>query len=306
MRRSTRTYFAFALLQCWTISIGCGTAVSPEQAALKRLEADGKASGSLGADGHVVSLSSHSMTDDAAKQLTAFPALTTLALTDSPIGDAHMGVIGALTQLESLALDHTQVTDAGLQSISSLEHLRELNLAGCSVTDGGLGSLAGLTELTSLNLNDTQINGLGLVYLSKLNRLEALYLQNTVVDFESIPPLSGLESLKILHLAGTKTGGGIVRAITGLPSLERLYLNGTSIKDEDIPALAAVLAQNCPHFKGLFVEKTALSDAALEPMHPLADLKEFTLIHVHGTKVTKDGVVRLRKLLPEANVVSQH
>lgn len=98
----------------------------------------------------------------------------------------------------------------------------------------------------------------------------------------------------------------MVRAIAGLPNLERLYLNETRIQDADIPALAAVLADTSPHLKGLFVEKTALSDAALEPLHPLSKLPEFTLIHVHGTQITKAGVVRLRGLLPEVNVVSQH
>lgn len=291
---------------CSLIGGGCGAASSPEHAAFSALQTQCQAKGELAPDGHVVALSSSAMTDAQAQHLTALTALKSLTLSQSPIGDTTLLVIGRLEHLETLLIDQTQVTDAGLLNLSRLKQLRELNLAGCPITDSGLKSLAVLTNLKMLNLNETQIRGPGLTQLDKLTRLESLYLQGTAVDFAGQPPLTGLAALKMLHLARTQVGGGVVRAVAGLAKLERLYLNETQIQDADIPALAAVLADNSPHLKGLFVENTQLSDAALEPLHPLSTLADFTLIHVHGTKITKQGVIRLRGLLPEANVVSQH
>ncbi len=306
MRWSTASRLVTCYMLCCCLIAGCGGPHSPERAALAIVEAEGHAKSALDDSQHVVSITSSTMTDAVATHFAALPHLKSLTLSGSPIGDVGLQSIGLLTKLQVLQIDKSKVTDAGLHHLSRLHELRELNLAGCQITDVGLKSLAGLTQLTTLNLNDTQIQGAGLAQLSGMTHLESLYLQNTTVDFEGLPPLTGLSALKLLHLARTKVGGGIVRAIAGLPKLERLYLNGTRLQDADIPALAAVLADNSPHLKGLFVEQTELSDAALEPLHPLAQLTEFTLIHVQGTRITKNGVVRLRGLLPEVNVVSQH
>ena len=286
--------------------LGCGQISSPEQGTLATLQADGEVKAVSDEQGHVVSLTSRAVSDETVPRLEAFRSLKTVKLAGSPIGDIGLGILVRLPHIEALSLENSQVTDAGLASLHELKQLRELNLAGCQITDAGLEPLSHLTELTMLNLNETQVIGTELSQLTKLRQLESLFLQRTPVTFEQTAPLTGLEKLKILHLAGTNTGRGIERAITGLPSLERLYLNETRIEDADIPALATAIAENCPRFKGLFIEKTSLSDEIIDSLSPLTNLPEFTLLHIQGTQITKAGLARLRKLLPEVNVISHH
>lgn len=286
--------------------IGCARATSPEGSALATLQKEIGAKGITDDKGHVVSITARTITDETAPKLESFGSLKSLGLAGSPLGDQGLASLGKLPELESLSLENSQVSDAGLSNLRELKQLRELNLAQCQITDAGLEPLSNLTALTMLNLNDTQLHGAGLSHLAKLSQLESLFLQRTPLSFEEGEPLPGLERLKILHLAGSHVGRGIDRAMTGLPFLERLYLNETRIEDADIPPLATALAKNCPRLKGLFLENTSVSDEIIDSLSPLQNLPEFTLLHVHRTHITKDGVIRLRKLLPEVNVISHY
>jgi Leucine-rich repeat (LRR) protein len=288
------------------VTSGCNSAGSPQIIALAALEERTTVESRFDESGNVVTLKAASLTDELASQLAGFPQLKSLTLSGSPLGNAGLAQLKKLSALETLLLDDTGVTDEGMPALSALTQLKRLNLAGCEISDEGLAALAPLTELRMLNLSRTQVRGKGFVHLSALSQLESLYLQEAPVNFEGHPPFAGLPSLKILQLAKTDVDGSIVGAISALSSLERLYLDGTKIQDADIPALAAVLAESTPHLKGLFFDRTRLSDASLESFSPLANLPELALMHLHGTRISHDGYVRLRQLLPEVNLISEH
>lgn len=300
-----RIRFASAASVGLLLAAGCSKVPLKEQAALAALEAGAKGRAVTSEAGHVVKLTAPDMTDELAKELPALPHLESLTLSGSRITDSGLAALAELKSVHTLLLDGTQIGDAGLKALAALPQLQNLNLAGCPITDDGLAELAALTDLRMLNLGQTKVTGAGLKHLAALTKLESLYLQDTPVNFETVESLTPWKNLKLLQLAGSQVDGSIVRVLPGLTGLERLYLNGTRIRDEDMPALAAVLSSNSRHLKGLFLEDNRqLSDASVEPLGPLASLPDLALIHVFDTGITKDGVIRLCKMLPEANIVS--
>lgn len=117
---------------------------------------------------------------------------------------------------------------------------------------------------------------------------------------------SFLAELNTLHVSGTKVDGTIVRVLADLPALERLYLNDTLITDDDVPELARVLAASTPKLKGLFFDRTKISDASVDSFEPLSKLPELSLVHIINTRISFDGHVKLRGILPEVNLMSTH
>jgi hypothetical protein len=94
------------------------------------------------------------VTDDALKEIRAFPQLEVLSLRDcTGLTDAGIKEIACLKQLRSLQLDGTPVTDAALKELVTLDRLESLALFDCqNLTGSGLKALARCRGLRQLNL----------------------------------------------------------------------------------------------------------------------------------------------------------
>ncbi len=308
---STLQFFArlsgtLSLLTAVSLGFAAGCSRTPEQAAIESLSTLANVRIQLDNEGHVRELTSSEFTDAQAPQLASFSLLKKLTLSGAELGDSGLQVIQQLPELEVLVLDESNITNAGLASLTNCRKLQQLNLAGCSISDEGLKSLSQLTELRVLNLDRTQVTGPGLAHLGGMANLELLSLQGSAVVFEPCPSLTGLSRLKTLHLAHTKVDGSVSCVLSDLPGLERLYLDGTMISDDDLPELAAVLSEKTPKLKGLFIDRTNVSDASIDAFQPLTKLADFSLIHMNGTRISLEGYVKLRGLLPEANLISSY
>ncbi len=130
-----------------------------------------------------------------------------LDLLDSPILDAHLEHLTALTKLERLYLSGlTRITDEGLHNLKCLTNLKELDISGSAsnpdrrnITDAGLENLKGLTNLEKLNLDRTQITDKGLGHLKGITKLKQLSLRDTAVTHVGIHSLQQvLPNCKIL------------------------------------------------------------------------------------------------------------
>jgi hypothetical protein len=84
--------------------------------------------------------------------------LIILKLSNAPVTNAAMPVIGNLAALRKLYLDHTNITDEGLVHLQKLQQLQYLNLVGTPVTINGLKALQPLKELKTIYLYQTRIS----------------------------------------------------------------------------------------------------------------------------------------------------
>ena len=89
-----------------------------------------------------VSIAKTSVTDSGvASFLKGDFKLSSLDLTNCPVGHQTMSEIGKHTNLRSLSLDGTQITDSDLEHLYRLKKLRFLNVQGTQVTTNAIKEL---------------------------------------------------------------------------------------------------------------------------------------------------------------------
>lgn len=214
--------------------------------------------------------------DDGLLTIGKFNALQSLTLGrfQMPELTAHsIECLRGAKNLQLLNLCNTRIRDDVVQAIPKyLPQLTNLSMNDCkNVTDKGLGSLGGASRLQTLNaLNSGAGDNLmrGAVKLRKLDRL--LVGGGSISDagakafFDSASPVS---TLSIDNCKITDKG---LASISKLPNLHTLSLNGDNVSDAAVPALV-----KC---------------------------KKLMRLGLRGTKVTADGVSRLRQALPHCYI----
>jgi uncharacterized membrane protein/mono/diheme cytochrome c family protein len=83
--------------------------------------------------------------------------LIILKMSNAPVTNAAMPIIGNLAALRKLYLDHTNITGEGLVHLQKLQQLQYLNLVGTPVTLNGLKPLQPLKELKAIYLYQTGV-----------------------------------------------------------------------------------------------------------------------------------------------------
>ncbi len=121
------------------------------------------------------------------------------------------------------------------------------------------------------------------------------HLQGGNVTDESLSNLNGLKDIVHLNLGKTKiTDAGLAR-IKGITTLTRLYLEETKITDAGLAELKGLTNLTYLNLYG-----TGITDRGLEHLSGLSNLKN---LYVWQTKVTEAGVSKLKKALPNLDIV---
>ncbi|MEM9702289.1 MAG: hypothetical protein AAF907_07585 [Planctomycetota bacterium] len=115
----------------------------------------------------------------------------------------------------------------------------------------------------------------------------------TPQHLDALVPLAS--RLRELNLRGTNFDDKLSRKLTLLPNLTRLHLEKTQITDA-----ALVPVSTLEKLTYLNLYGTAVSDAGLPK---LAGLPELESLYLWQTKATAEGVLELRKSLPETEFV---
>jgi hypothetical protein len=153
-----------------------------------------------------------------------------------------------------------------------LPSLRILELADADVTAASLPRLADLTALRDL----------AILYKPKKRRAAGL---------EHLAPLTGLTGLRFWELPATDDD---LRHLTGLRSLRSLHLEGTAITDAGLVHLRRLTALDELH-----LSSPGITDAGVEQF---AQLQSLTRLNVQYTRLTPDGLARLKAALPRCTI----
>jgi hypothetical protein len=183
----------------------------------------------------------------------------------------------------------------GLATVRDLPCVVELDLPMASVSDTGLESLRGLARLRSLNLYGTHVTGPGLEHLRGFAELKTVRLSATALDDDGLAHLDDLPALEELGLSQTRVTGAGLAHLTRFRALRRLDLSGTAIDDQSLGFLHGLPLTH------LDLHDTPVTDAALEHLEELAELKGIDLAN---TRVTDAGLESLKRLprLSEVNL----
>jgi hypothetical protein len=220
--------------------------------------------------------------------------LETLCLSESDIDDQSLSAVSRLAQLRRLDLSQTAVSDDGLALLKSLRHLEELDIHSTHVTDAGLVHVSGLTKLRQIY---GQFSPAALAHLRSLTELDRLPLgdpANVGIPRKYLPMLADLTKLTTLRLGDDATDADLFH-LSRLRHLEILVLSGIAgIKGTGFEHLSELRS-----LRHLYLDATSVNDEAL--VH-LARLPALQIVELRQTRVTRDGVNRLRKALPAVDV----
>lgn len=116
------------------------------------------------------------------------------------------------------------------------------------------------------------------------------------VDDADLRVLSGNEKLVAINLYRTRVSDSGVAALAECPSLFAVDLSRTRVTDEAIEDLARL-----PELKSLRLFGASITDGAIES---LSEMKYLAELYLNDTRVTPEGLARLKAALPETEVHS--
>lgn len=129
------------------------------------------------------------------------------------------------------------------------------------------------------------------------NHLEVdFHLQGASVGDATMSAVAGLKDVVHLNLGKTGITDAGLAQIKGMTTLTRLHLEQTKITDKGLANLKGLV-----NLEYLNLYGTDITDRGLEELYGLAKLKS---LYVWQTKVTEDGVGKLKKTLPNLEIVT--
>lgn len=150
------------------------------------------------------------------------------------------------------------------------ERIAGIHLQRCPHAADLFGRLKGVETLERLNLASCGISDEALERLPELHTLKYLCLQSNPLTDASLEHVAKLDGLEALYLSSTKISDGGVAHLRHLDRLKVLWLNYTEIGDEAVVVLA--------------------------------ELEELKHLRLTGTRITKIGLERLARALPETRI----
>ncbi len=219
----------------------------------------------------------------------------------NPIGDETVRRLVQLPSLKRINLGGTKITPACIPELAQRTDLTELSLPNRPIGDAEIEKLRGLIHLSKLDLGSTLVSDAGLKHLRGMKELRYLALHNTAVTGAGLDELAGLP-IERLGLIKTKVRGaeGLAR-LKKLPELKHVDLNGLLLSDADLKPLI-----ECKSIVELEIPDNRITDAGLGELAKMKWLRFLRIsLFAQTNLVTPAGVARLRKALPNCNVMYQ-
>lgn len=265
------------------------------------------------------------LNDDMAASLSDLNQLTSLALTNTVIGDQSVELIAkSFPQLTELDLSsNTNLTQAAMKSIEELKGLKSLSLVQNRFNDLSTRRLKALQELTSLDLRgNMEAGNMTLGVISQLPKLTSLKHRSTAVTDDGIEKLSentSLQNLLIQDFMITSMSGQHLAKLTNLRQLEIFRCQGMTgdgvaalqglglerLTLRDLPAVddsGMQVFANLPKLKRLYLhELEAVTDEGLKN---LGSLKALEVLDIWSVPQLSDSTMEVIASLPNLKELS--
>jgi Leucine-rich repeat (LRR) protein len=265
------------------------------------------------------------LNDDMAASLSDLNQLSSLALTNTVIGDKTVELIAkSFPQLTELDLSsNTNLTQSAMKSIEELKGLKVLSLVQNRFNDLSTRRLKALQELTSVDLRgNMEAGNMTLGVLSQLPKLTSLKHRSTAVTDDGIEKLSeniSLQNLLIQDFMITSLSGQHLAKLTNLRQLEIFRCQGIAgdgvsalqglglerLTLRDLPAVddsGMQLFANLPKLKRLYLhELEAVTDEGLKNLGSLTALE---VLDIWSVPQLSDSTMEVIAGLPNLKVLS--
>ena len=182
------------------------------------------------------------LTDSGMETFAGLKDLETFSFVGTGITGAAYAKFEGFTKLTRVSHRGSQIGDEGLKELCEhLPNLESISLAHAKFTDAGAAHLAKLTKLKGLEIGTRNATPASLKHLRALP-LESLQLgEGFEKCSESLPLIASILTLRKLSITD---GKGVTDAdlslIASITQLESLIIDGLALKEERLPALAAL------------------------------------------------------------------
>jgi hypothetical protein len=193
------------------------------------------------------------------------------------ISPETLKVISSLKTLRSLDLSFSNVSDDSLPVLKNLKALQSLELSYTSVTGKAIEQLS--TGLVSLRLEACDVQDAHLSALERMPKLAQLWLGRTRVTDAGLPAIGKRSEWVLLDLTDCKITDAGLRSLGKMKQIQDLWLSKTIRYGED--------------------DRSALTNESIKYLSTLKTLRQF---RIADSKMTPEGLERLRRALPEATI----
>lgn len=228
------------------------------------------------------------LSSSAIAKLSKLVNLRVLQLDYTNTDDDALSAISSLKNLSELMLRDTKISDEGLSNLQSLKALTALSISGCNIDNTGLNSISNL-KLSSLDLWDTRVTAGGIRALKDCKSLTQLRLSRinlSADDFSALSEIDHLRSIQLYHVHNLKDDD--IKHFVNLKSLIRFYVEDCPIGDG-----AAIYFAQMPQLTGLALNKTKITDLALQRISGLKNLRD---LWIESTLVDDTGMKYITRL----------
>jgi hypothetical protein len=199
-----------------------------------------------------------------------------------------------LASLTRFAGELGAVKAPDLALLAVLSKLHELNFSNCrNFDDEVVATVKQMKTVDVLWLNNCPITNAGVAQLKEMPQLKSVWLNTQQLSddiWESLAQLPKLESLTVFSTPNL-IGRGIAK-LSALP-LAKLELSGADYSDYVLREVAML-----PLLEGLSIHDVPISDLGLAHLAGTA----LTSVELRRTQVTREGVEKLRKALPQCKI----
>ena len=222
--------------------------------------------------------------------------ITTINLIKCNVTDATLANILPLNSVQSLLLSETKISDKSIAVINQFKNLLYLNIPGINLSGRGLSQLSDQLKLRTLHINNNlRLNDEDIKYVVQYPQLTNVSIAQTSITGRGLADMSSLKGLTALQIHLAKIDDQGLEQLQAFPELQVLLLGGPLNSE---PAIMNAV-QNLKKLRLLFIFDVPLTDAGLNRLADMENLKEIKLIR---TKVTDAAVNRLKAALPGAKI----
>ena len=147
-----------------------------------------------------------------------------------------------------------------------------------------------LTVVAPTDAAPYSITDAGFAHLVRFREIGILAISDSQITDDGLKPLNLLPELTHCCLPGSKLTDKSAQQFAQLRNLMSLDLCRTAFGDEGVKGLAPAAA-----LKHLYLKDTKLTDRGLDLLHN----RKIGNLNIEGTKVTAEGVKRLKEAIPE-------
>jgi hypothetical protein len=245
------------------------------------------------------------------------------------VSDGDLLELARMPKLQRLDLSRTRISDKGLAYLKTAPALREVNLAYAErIGDPAHAVIKEWKHLTKLSLRGTVVADETAAAAASLPLLETLDLADSIVGDPGVEALASAPKLRQLSLGNIRTSEVGYQSLRQLTGLTHLDLGGgkqrgfNTLSERSIQAIASLRqlrVLRIGHLRfpaknfALFAALTNVEELGLEycpeikdeALPVLAEWKSLRRVDLTGTKVTAEGVAKLRTQRPDAQILWQ-